>query len=50
MDEQSPQTENRRSVMPEEIAQRAYAAYLARGGGHGRDLEDSLQAERELTG
>jgi hypothetical protein len=33
----------------EEIATRAYEIYLERGGGHGGDVEDWLQAERELT-
>jgi hypothetical protein len=32
----------------EEVARRAYELYLARGAGHGRDVEDWLQAEREL--
>ena len=32
----------------ENLKQRAYALFLARGGGPGRDLEDWLQAEREL--
>jgi Protein of unknown function (DUF2934) len=32
----------------EKIAQRAYELYLARGGAHGSELEDWLQAEREL--
>src|SRR5215207_6711962 len=32
----------------EEIAGRAYQLYEARGGEHGRDLEDWFQAEREL--
>ncbi len=32
----------------DEIARRAYQLYEARGGGHGRDVEDWLQAEREL--
>jgi len=31
-----------------EIARRAYEIYLARGGSHGCDLDDWLQAEREL--
>jgi hypothetical protein len=31
-----------------EIARRAYEVYCERGGQHGRDLEDWLQAEREL--
>jgi Protein of unknown function (DUF2934) len=30
------------------IARRAYALYLARGGQEGHDVEDWLQAEREL--
>ena len=32
----------------EEIRQRAYAIYLARGGTHGRHRDDWEQAEREL--
>jgi Protein of unknown function (DUF2934) len=32
----------------EEIARRAYELYVARGGTHGYDIEDWLQAEREL--
>ena len=31
-----------------EIAKRAHDIYKARGGAHGRDLDDWLQAEREL--
>jgi hypothetical protein len=31
-----------------EIARRAFDLYLARGGEHGRDVQDWLQAEREL--
>ena len=31
-----------------EIAKRAHEIYLARGGSHGCDLDDWLQAEREL--
>jgi hypothetical protein len=30
------------------IAQRAYELHVAKGGSHGSDLEDWLQAEREL--
>ena len=33
-----------------EVARRAYDLYLARGCEHGRDLDDWLQAERELRG
>lgn len=31
------------------IAQRAYELYMARGGDDGRDLDDWLEAERELV-
>ena len=30
------------------IANRAYELFLQRGGGHGRDFDDWLAAEREL--
>jgi hypothetical protein len=33
---------------PAEVQRRAYELYLARGGGHGRDLEDWYEAERQL--
>jgi hypothetical protein len=33
---------------PEEIAAEAYAIYQARGGDHGRDQDDWLEAERRL--
>lgn len=33
-----------------EIAQRAYELFLARGGTHGRDLDDWLEAERQMNG
>ena len=33
---------------PEQIRQRAQEIYLARGGAAGRELDDWLQAEREL--
>ena len=33
----------------EEIAHRAYEIFLQRGGEHGNDIEDWLQAERELS-
>jgi hypothetical protein len=32
----------------EEIELRAYQIYVERGGAHGQDMEDWLQAEREL--
>ena len=33
----------------DEISRRAYELFLARGGEHGHDLEDWVQAERELS-
>ena len=38
-----------RSTREEEIRNRAYEIYLQRGGQAGYELEDWLQAERELT-
>lgn len=32
-----------------EVARRAYALFLARGGEHGHDMEDWLEAEREVN-
>jgi DUF2934 family protein len=32
-----------------DVARRAYELYLLRGGAHGHDQDDWLQAERELT-
>ena len=32
----------------EDIRMRAYHRYLERGGGHGMDFEDWLEAEREV--
>ena len=33
----------------ERVARRAYQRFEERGGEHGRDMEDWLKAERELT-
>jgi hypothetical protein len=33
----------------EEIAEAAYQRYLNRGGAHGQDFEDWVEAERELS-
>ncbi len=38
----------RRDVTDEEIRQRAYEIFLARGATSGHELDDWLQAEREL--
>jgi len=42
--------EERRRTVPtsEEIRQRAFEIYIERGGIHGSDLDDWMQAEREL--
>ena len=42
--------ESRESEAPgyDEIAQEAYRRYLQRGGDHGHDFDDWLEAEREL--
>jgi hypothetical protein len=37
------------SITESDIARRAYDLYLARGCEHGHDVEDWLQAKRELT-
>jgi hypothetical protein len=37
-----------RRPTPEEIAEAAYQRYLSRGGQHGSDFDDWLEAEREL--
>jgi hypothetical protein len=34
----------------EDIARRAYDLFVSRGGQHGRDMDDWLEAERQLTG
>ena len=39
----------RRKPSGEEIARRAHELYLQRGGEHGKDVEDWLRAERELS-
>ncbi|MBI2187279.1 MAG: DUF2934 domain-containing protein [Acidobacteria bacterium] len=37
-----------RNPTHDEIADAAYRRYLSRGGEHGRDFDDWLEAEREL--
>jgi hypothetical protein len=34
---------------PDSVARRAYEIYQGRGGSHGADLDDWLEAERQLT-
>ncbi len=36
------------TVTADDIARHAYDLYLARGGEHGHDVDDWVQAEREL--
>jgi Protein of unknown function (DUF2934) len=45
-EQKEPQRAGTPSV--EEIRQRAYEIHLERGGVHGRDQDDWLQAERDL--
>jgi hypothetical protein len=42
-------TNENRNPTAEDIARRAYAIYEERGRSDGADLDDWLQAERELT-
>lgn len=46
---ESPETNVAGSTRHQTIRIRAYEIYLERGEQHGRDLDDWLQAERELT-
>jgi hypothetical protein len=39
---------NKHAPTPEEIRQRAYEIHIERGGFYGCDMDDLLQAEREL--
>ncbi len=39
----------RREPSGEEIAHRAHELYLQRGGEHGKDVEDWVRAEKELS-
>jgi hypothetical protein len=45
---EQPLVNPRGAPADEEIAQRAYELYLARGGEDGHDLEDWLEARRQL--
>lgn len=46
--ETAPMTAAMATLSESEIARRAFEVYCARGGQHGRDVDDWLQAEREL--
>jgi Protein of unknown function (DUF2934) len=39
----------RREPSGEEIARRAYELYIQRGSEHGKDVEDWVRAEKELS-
>jgi hypothetical protein len=39
----------RREPSAEQIARRAHELYVKRGGEHGRDVEDWVRAEKELS-
>ena len=43
------ETQASANIEPKRIAERAYELYISRGCEEGRDLEDWLKAERELT-
>jgi Protein of unknown function (DUF2934) len=46
----APDPDPDRGGSRERIAARAYELYLQRGGAHGRETEDWLEAEREISG
>ncbi len=46
----SKQVEVTVAADPQAIAEAAYHLYLLRGGDHGQDVDDWLEAERRLTG
>jgi Protein of unknown function (DUF2934) len=41
--------ENHRSITKDDVAQRAYELFLARGRVDGHDVQDWLEAERQLV-
>jgi hypothetical protein len=41
--------DKRTQIDRDRIASRAYELYISRGAEHGRDMDDWLQAERELS-
>lgn len=48
--EPAPQTPVAVTPSPEQVAQRAYFLFLERGGYHGCDMDDWLEAERQVAG
>ena len=49
-DQQAIAAEDHRGITKDDVAQRAYELFLARGRVEGRDVEDWLEAERQLMG
>ena len=47
-DQPSVAAENHRAISKDDVAQRAYELFLARGRVDGHDIEDWLEAERQL--
>ena len=41
--------EDHRIITKDDVARRAYKLFLARGGAEGHDVEDWLEAERQLN-
>ena len=41
--------ENPRAISKDDVARRAYELFPARGGAEGHDVEDWLEAERQLV-
>ena len=48
-DQPSVAPENHRGISQDDVAQRAYELFLARGRVDGHDVEDWLEAERQLA-
>jgi DUF2934 family protein len=46
--DRAPKVRAQQAFTPADVANRAYDLYLARGSNHGHDIDDWLQAEREL--
>jgi len=47
-DQPTVAAEDHRAITKDDVAQRAYELFLARGRAEGRDVEDWLEAERQL--
>ena len=45
---QPSEQESESAPTPQQICERAFELYIQRGGMHGMDLDDWMQAEREL--